>query len=128
MEAARAKLNEAAERVHAADPTRPVASIWSDSCADLGATVRAMPLVDLWGVNAYRGDSFGQLFDQYRHVSALPQSVPLFIGEIGMDAYYHAGTPADGQSRQAAATARLARELHGRTADPRGGVAGGFVF
>lgn len=125
VEEARDKLNAAAKLVREADRTRPVASIWSDSPGDLGVTVRAMPLVDLWGVNAYRGGSFGNLFDEYRNV--LPAGVPLFIGEFGVDAY-HARSPEEGLRAHADKTAVLARELHDRTAAPRGDVAGGFVF
>lgn len=122
---ARDKLNEAAELVHAADRTRPVASIWSDSRDDLGDTVKAMRRVDLWGVNAYRGDSFQGLFDEYRAV--LPDHVPLFIGEFGVDAY-HERSPQQGLLKQADATALLAGELHDRTAASGGDVAGGFLF
>jgi M6 family metalloprotease-like protein len=43
----------------------------------------SVPLLDIWGVNAYRGNSFGSLFNDYEAVS----SKPLVILEYGIDAY-----------------------------------------
>jgi Interleukin-like EMT inducer/Glycosyl hydrolases family 2, TIM barrel domain len=39
--------------------------------------------VDVWGLNIYRGSSFGQLFDQWISISGKP----MFVGEFGTDAF-----------------------------------------
>jgi hypothetical protein len=41
------------------------------------------PSVDLWGLNIYRGSSFGSLFDQWRAIT----QKPMFLSEYGTDAY-----------------------------------------
>lgn len=40
---------------------------------------------DVWGVQPYRGSSFGSLFQEYT------SSKPLLISEFGLDAYYTRG-------------------------------------
>jgi Interleukin-like EMT inducer/Divergent InlB B-repeat domain len=44
--------------------------------------------VDVWGLNVFRSDNFGTLFDQWRSIS----TKPMFLGEFGTDAMIH---PAD---------------------------------
>lgn len=42
-----------------------------------------LPNIDLWGINVYRGKSFGSLFKEYQRLS----QKPLWIAEYGADAY-----------------------------------------
>eukprot|EP00668_Euglena_longa_P002959 GGOE01003456.1.p1 GENE.GGOE01003456.1~~GGOE01003456.1.p1 ORF type:complete len:3098 (-),score=946.50 GGOE01003456.1:364-9156(-) len=42
---------------------------------------------DVWGVQPYRGSSFGALFEEY------VSSKPLLVSEFGLDAYYDTGIP-----------------------------------
>ena len=76
-----ARLNDAAALVRAADPEHPIASIYGE--LPTAATIDAMPDVDVWGINAYRGISFGNLFADFAALS----EKPMFLGEYGADAY-----------------------------------------
>lgn len=59
---------------------------------DLAATIAAydsvMPNLDLWGVAAFRGNSFGSLFADYKAAS----SKPLVVLGYGIDAYDRTGS------------------------------------
>jgi len=90
VEAAAACTEEAAELIHSLDPDHPVATSYGDIEIDapglhLSDTERYVnevaPSVDVWGVNLYRGPTFGNAFDQWRSISGKP----LFVGEFGTD-------------------------------------------
>jgi len=51
-----------------------------------------VPSVDVWGVNVYRGNSFQDMFAQWRSIT----TKPMFIGEYGADSYRHAIAAEDG--------------------------------
>jgi hypothetical protein len=123
LEASLARLNEAAAFVRAEDPTRPIATIYGELPAP--ETIAAMPEIDIWGINAYRGLSFGDLFDAWRARS----DKPLFIAEYGADAY-NATLPGYDPESQAVAVAALTREILEQTTGPGGGapVLGGTLF
>jgi hypothetical protein len=84
-----------------------------------------MPEIDVWGINAYRGLSFGDLFDAWRARS----DKPLFIAEYGADAY-NATLPGYDPESQAVAAAALTREILEQATGSRGGapVLGGTLF
>lgn len=118
-----ARLNEVAALIKAEDPTHPIATIYGElPDAD---TLAAMPNVDVWGINAYRGISFGDLFERWRALSG----APLFLSEYGADAY-NAALPGYDAESQALAVESLASELLGQSsATTADGVAlGGTVF
>jgi hypothetical protein len=123
VEASLARLNEVAALVRAEDPTRPITTIYGELPAP--ETIAAMPEIDLWGINAYRGLSFGDLFDTWRARS----DKPMFIAEYGADAY-NANLPGYDPESQALATAALTREILEQAADPvaGGAVLGGTLF
>lgn len=84
--------NRAAQDIKAIDPNHPVSSCLGDRFSDLddsdpnntiGYIVRACPDVDIWGLNVYRGASFGELFIQWQQVS----SKPFYISEFGTDSF-----------------------------------------
>lgn len=76
-----AKLNEVATAVRASDPSRPIATIYGElPKADV---IAAMPDIDVWGINVYRGIGFGDLFDKWTVLS----DKPMFISEYGADAW-----------------------------------------
>ena len=49
----------------------------------LGTTDLQLPYLDIWGINAYRGYSFGNLFRDFANKSAKP----IWISEFGIDAW-----------------------------------------
>ncbi len=118
-----ARLNEAAALIRAEDPVRPIATIYGEVPSE--ATVDAMPLVDIWGLNVYRGIGFGDLFD----VWATRSDKPMFLGEYGADAYNALTNMVDVAS-QAAATTALTQSIldHASAVDPSDVCAGGTIF
>jgi hypothetical protein len=123
LEASLARLNEVAALVRAEDPTRPIATIYGELPPP--ETIAAMPEIDVWGINAYRGISFGDLFDAWRARS----DKPLFIAEYGADAY-NANLPGYDPESQAVAAAALTREILEQATGPIPGapVLGGTLF
>jgi hypothetical protein len=114
---ARARINEVAAALRGADPTHPIATVYGElPPAD---TIAAMPDIDVWGLNVYRGRGFGTLFADWGALSGKP----LFVSEYGADAYDSTTGTYDPDS-QALAVADLTREL--RSAG--GLVLGGTVF
>ncbi len=118
-----ARLNEAARLVRAEDASHPIATIYGELPS--AETIAAMPEIDVWGVNAYRGISFGDLFDGWRART----DKPMFIAEYGADAY-NANLPGYDPESQALATAALAREIleQGTRTDAGATVLGGTIF
>lgn len=117
------RLNQVAARVRALDDAHPIATIYGEIPS--AETVAAMPEIDAWGINAYRGLSFGSLFDQFAAVS----DKPMFLGEYGADAY-DAGQGAVNEAAQAEATRALTLEIldHGASRVDGGHCLGGTIF
>jgi hypothetical protein len=118
-----ARLNEAADLVRAADTTHPIVSVYGEVPA--ADTLAAMPEIDIWGINAYRGISFGDLFE----VWAARSEKPMFLSEYGADAY-NATTDAYDPMSQAMAVGALTQEIaDNAVAYSASGVAiGGTIF
>jgi hypothetical protein len=119
-----ARLNEAVALIKAEDGEHPVATIYGE--LPDAATLAAMPGVDVWGINAYRGISFGDLFEAWQERS----EAPMFVSEYGADAY-NAELPGYDPESQAEAVAALTRELfaHSSSLSADGGVSlGGTLF
>ena len=55
----------------------------SNLIATIAAYETVVPFLEVWGVNAYRGSTFGSLFNDFQTVSGKP----LVILEYGIDAY-----------------------------------------
>jgi len=119
---AAARLQEVASVIKQHDNAHPVACIFGE-LHNLKAVDARMPGVDVWGVNAYRGISFGGLFDGYAGLV----SKPLFLGEYGADAF-NAKIGREDQQAQAKATAALTREIVSHSSLTGGVCIGGFVF
>lgn len=133
VEAAAAATQAAAVRIKALDTAHPVATSLGDidipDLTPLATTAHLVntvaPAVDVWGLNVYRGASFGSLFDQWVSIS----TKPMFIGEFGTDAFdQRAG--AEDQVAQAAFDLGLWEEIAARLSadDPRRPALGGLVF
>jgi hypothetical protein len=115
------KLNEAARLIKENDDAHPVTSIYGEVPGR--DVIDAMPQVDLWGINSYRGISHGGLFDEYAGRSGKP----MFMGEYGADAF-NAYKGREDQDAQARATKRLTQEIVDRTSVTGDVVLGGFLF
>lgn len=61
---------------------------------------------DAWGLNVYRGATFGDVFTRWSGLSSLP----MFIGEYGADAY-NANIGAPDLDAQSFATVTLTQEI-----------------
>ncbi len=110
------RIREATALVRAADSAHPVATVYGE--VPSSETLAAVD-VDLWGINAYRGIGFTDLFDTFEARSA----GPMFLSEYGADAYNALISDYDPDS-QADATTALTQEIlsHGDIA------IGGTIF
>jgi hypothetical protein len=117
------RINEAARLLEENDGEHPVATIYGE--LPTRETIDQMPDIDLWGINSYRGLSFGDLFSAYQPLT----DKPMFLGEYGADAY-NANLPAYDPESQAQAVEALTREIVEQSL-ARGGegpCVGGLVF
>lgn len=78
----------AARLIKSLDANHPVATCYGDltvpSLPGTGTIVYSTcPSIDIWGLNIYRGSSFGQLWSQWNSIS----SKPVYISEFGTDAF-----------------------------------------
>ncbi len=122
-EQARDQINAAAAYIKAADSEHPVVSIYGE-VDGLSEMVAAMPDIDMWGINSYRGISHGDLFSTWESIA----DKPMFLGEYGADAY-NADIGSYDPESQAAATLALTQEIMNNYITDSGGVTvGGFLF
>ena len=132
---------QAAQLIKSMDRNHPVATSYGDididadglRLTDTANYVNSVcPSVDVWGLNVFRGDNFGLLFQQWASIS----SKPMFAGEFGIDAFHTTDpntNPPTGQvneSEQAAWDLSLWNDLFRNlsTVNPKGIVLGGTVF
>lgn len=123
FEEARDRLEAIASEIHAIDPAHPIATIYGEVPSE--ETLAAMPSIDVWGLNVYRGIQFWDLFDVWEARS----DAPMFLAEYGADAFdARSGSP--NLEAQADATRELTEawiaESTARRAD--GLVLGGTIF
>lgn len=78
--ATRALVRAAARVVQETDPSRPVSTVYGEG---LSAAVLAAldDVIDVWGFNIYRMDTFGTLFEEW---AALGSTKPMYLGEFGL--------------------------------------------
>jgi len=112
-----ARIGEVARLIKERDKVHPVATIHGELPSE--RTLHALTDIDIWGINTYRGSSFGKLFSQWTELS----SKPMFVGEYGLDAYQK-------EQRQADVVAALTREIVAQSSSlpSQGACFGGFVF
>ena len=88
-DAARA-TNRVAQIIKSIDSNHPVASCLGDRFTDSDETatiewiVKTCNEVDVWGLNIYRGRSFGNLFFQWSMIS----QKPFYLSEFGTDSFH----------------------------------------
>lgn len=84
--------NLAAQEIKAIDLNHPVSSSLGDRFTDsnsqntIAAVIAACPDVDIWGLNIYRGITFGELFTQWQAIT----SKPMYLSEFGTDSFHTA--------------------------------------
>ncbi len=121
FDASRNRLEDVARRIRGVDTAHPVATIYGDIPS--AATVNAMPSISVWGINSYRGFSFGNLFSTWSGVSGKP----MFVAEYGADAWDSRQNSVNLQA-QADATRNLATEIVNNSVLKGGSTFGGTIF
>lgn len=115
------RIREVARLIKQRDPAHPVSTIYGE--VPSAETLGFLSDVDVWGINTYRGLSFGDLFSAWKGHSGKP----MYLGEYGADAW-NTNVNREDQQAQAEATTALMQEINGE-ATLRGGVCvGGFIF
>jgi exo-beta-1,3-glucanase (GH17 family) len=113
---ARDRLQRIAAAIHAADPSRPVATVYGE--VPSAETIAAMPAIDLWGLNVYRGIGFGDLFNRWASLSGKP----MFLSEYGADAWDARNGGRENAAAQAEATTALTQALVAKHSIALGGT------
>jgi hypothetical protein len=131
-------VNTAAGLAKAADPNHLVMTVEGEVQAQdaparpyqlgdaaLTTTDGLIPNLDVWGINAYRGPSFGNLFS----VLASSTNKPILITEYGKDAWRDAAAEED-QAMQATYLSSQWQEIASTASasSPTGVLAGGVIF
>ncbi len=121
FDASLARLNEVMTQIRTVDHRLPLINVYGE--VPSVEVINAMPLTDVWAINAYRGKSFGDLFT----VLAARTTKPMMLGEYGADAW-NALLPGEDQASQAVATEALTREIHAQWSGAGGVAIGGSIF
>ena len=118
-----ARLNEGARLIRSVDPETPIATVYGELPSR--EVIEAMPDIDLWGLNVYRGISFGNLFEDW----AARSDKPMFFAEYGADAWNANinGADPEAQGRAVAALTQLILD-HASATSPSAPCVGGTVF
>jgi len=120
------RIDAAARRIKARDG-HPVVSVYGElPSAD---TVVALSAIDVWALNVYRYDDFGDLFAVWAERTPSADK-PMLLGEWGADAYNsngNDGAGAEDQPSQAAATTTLGDQIIANLVPNNGGGGGGGV-
>jgi hypothetical protein len=117
-------FNEAAVAMKTIDNSHPIA-ICNGDLLFLDLIQKECPDVDILGVNAYRGISFGDVFERVKK----EYGKPMFFSEFGSDAY-NAVTNEEAQNEQAAILKGNWKEIYENAAGvgKSGNCIGGFTF
>mmetsp|Transcript_138014 Transcript_138014/g.275139 ORF Transcript_138014/g.275139 Transcript_138014/m.275139 type:complete len:546 (-) Transcript_138014:82-1719(-) len=120
-EDATAHVDEVSKMIKKVDGNHPVATVYGQLPGP--DQLAALPAVDVWGVTAYDGLSFGKLFDNWARLS----HKPMFLAEFGADAYNTKAESLD-EGDQAMATVALTNEIISHGTHNGGVCLGGFLF
>jgi len=120
-EEATAHVDEISRMIKKVDSNHPVATVYGQLPGP--EQLAALPAVDVWGVTAYDGLTFGKLFDNW----AILSKKPMFLAEFGADAY-NAKTQSLDEGDQAVATVALTNEIVTHSTHNGGVCIGGFLF
>ena len=110
---------EVAAAIKRIDTSHPITTVYGElPSVD---TINSMPNIDIWGINSYRGITFGDLFSQWSNRS----QKPMFIAEYGADSF-NANINREDQQAQADATHALTLEILNNASN--GNTLGGTIF
>jgi beta-glucuronidase len=118
--------NEVARQIKRIDPEHPV-GICNGDVVYLDILGRNCPDIDIFGINAYRGNyGFGFLWQQIKEETARPA----FITEFGCPAYYKGKSSEEAEGAQAQYHRAAWEDIAGNMAfqDAAGNALGGVVF
>ncbi len=122
FEEARDRVAQVARIIQREDATRPIGTVYGELPDE--ELIENLAIFDVWGINAYRGISFYDLFEQWSARTAKP----MFLSEFGADAY-NAKIDAPDEQAQARATRALVEEIEANTtASGDGPALGGTIF
>jgi hypothetical protein len=74
-------LDNAAKMIHKNDPKHPVTTAHGELPDSLA--LAKCPNINVWGMNVYRWDDPGDIFDQWKAIS----NKPMYLSEAGADSY-----------------------------------------
>jgi exo-beta-1,3-glucanase (GH17 family) len=102
-------MNDAAAKIKEVDVLHPVTTAHGDLPDDLALSMS--PNIDVWGMNVYRWDKPGDLFDSWKKVS----DKPMYLAEAGADSYMAATMngyeQGPNEKAQADATRNILKEI-----------------
>lgn len=124
-EQVRDRLEQAAALIKAADAAHPVVTVYGE-IGDIGPMIDAMPSIDIWGINAYRGKDHAALIAAWPELS----DKPMFISEYGGDAWDSRNGGAENTEAQAEAATALTQQIIDAYTTANGGgiTSGGCIF
>jgi len=76
-----AALDKAAQIIHKNDPAHPVTTAHGELPDSLALSLS--PSIDVWGMNVYRWDEPGEIYNQWKAIS----TKPMYLSEAGGDSY-----------------------------------------
>lgn len=120
---ARSRVRDVVRAIKQHDSSHPVATVYGE--LPDSSTLSFLSDVDIWGINSYRFDDFGDLFDKWKQRS----SKAMYMGEYGADAF-DARYNRVNTSAQSYATSKLTNQIvwqSTRSSNSRM-CSGGFVF
>ena len=104
-----AALNNAAHIIHQIDPNHPVTTAHGELPDSLA--YYSCPSVDVWGMNVYRWDNPGEIFQEWASIS----TKPMYLSEAGADSYMsatnHGYLQGENQQAQADATYNILNDI-----------------
>lgn len=117
-------MNKASKAIKAINPNNPVA-ICNGDVLFLEIIAKECPDVDIYGVNVYRGKSFGDLFEKVKK----DYGKPVLLTEFGSDVF-NAKTGEEDQQSQAYYSKNNWKEIYENAAGlgKAGNAIGGFTF
>jgi len=129
------RVRDFAAKVKELDTNHPVSTVFGE-LPTVSHVAELAGHIDIWGLNIYRSNTFGTLFDDFKSRSPLP----MYVGEYGADAWdsrnesglvtqpYMGVEGHENFSAQADATSVLAEQINIASAYTGGPCNGGFVF